>query len=101
MWKYLIPTVGLAWLPAAAIANGESACAPRAHIVLELAEKYRERQVAIGLAESGQLMELYAGPTNDWTLLATRPDGVSCIMGVGSHLGLVPEAPVAPPRDPA
>ena len=36
-----------------------------------------------GLAASGVLFELYVAPTGTWTLLATAPDGSSCLLGAG------------------
>ena len=101
MYKYLILAGCLAALLPAAPARAQSACAPRASLVQDLAVKYAEQQVAMGLAAGGQVMEIFANAAQEWTLIATRPDGVSCIVATGTHLSLVPALPDSPPADPA
>lgn len=101
MFRYLIAALGFGLLPMHAIGGTQAACAPRDQIIQELASRFGERQVVLGLAADGHLMELFAGPTNEWTLVATRPDGTSCIVVVGTHLTLVPGAPATKPANPA
>ncbi len=83
------------------IANAQTACAPRQQVVSELQAQYGERQVLLGLAADGHVMELFASPAMEWTLVATRPDGLSCIVVAGSHLSFVSSPPVSKPADPA
>lgn len=101
MMKYLAAAISLALLPVQALANGQGACAPRDQIVRELAASYGEQQVVLGLAADGHVMELFASPTREWTLVATRPDGLSCIVVVGTHLIFAPANPASKPADPA
>jgi hypothetical protein len=101
MRKAIFLPLCFALLPPAAPASAQEACAPRGYVVQELAEKFGERQVAIGLATGGQVMEIFASPTQEWTLVATYPDGTSCVVAAGTHLTLAPAQPVSPPRDPA
>ncbi|QEL25939.1 hypothetical protein FQV39_27515 [Bosea sp. F3-2] len=61
----------------------EPPCAERTHVIGKLQETFGERMVGSGLAESGVLFELYVGPAGTWTLLATTPGGVSCLVGAG------------------
>lgn len=58
-------------------------CAERTHIAQQLRETFSEHAAGSGLAESGLLFELYVGPSGSWTLLATTPGGVSCLLGAG------------------
>lgn len=101
MLKLFAVALGIGLLPLQTNATAQAACAPRDQIVQELATKYGERQVVLGLAADGHVMELFAGATNEWTLVATRPDGLSCIVVVGTHLTFVPALPASKPADPA
>ena len=73
-------------------------CAPRPAVVDQLATGYGERQVGLGLVQNGWVMELWAGPSGNWTLLATLPTGISCVVAAGGQLELLPppEAPANP-----
>ena len=50
-----------------------------------LANKYKETRVGMGLINAGQMMELYISETGSWTMLITRPDGVTCFGPVGKN----------------
>jgi hypothetical protein len=68
----------------AASASAQSVCAPREQIVKRLADTYGETRKGYGLQNAQLIVELYASDeTGTWTLIATRPDGVSCAMAVG------------------
>jgi hypothetical protein len=59
------------------------ACGQRADIERMLKEQYGERQRAHGLASSGALAEIFTSPKGTWTIIATSPNGVSCMIGSG------------------
>jgi hypothetical protein len=87
-----VPTAAIAAPPAP---TGALPCGERAAMVATLEDRYGERAVATGLETSGQLVEVFASPrTGSWTILATGPDGTSCIMAVGEHYERL-----APPTD--
>ncbi|MEO1092891.1 MAG: hypothetical protein AAFX81_19905 [Pseudomonadota bacterium] len=73
------------------IARAEStstvtACHDHAILSRALKERYSEEPVSIGLQSNGALMQVYASPqTGTWTITATRPDGMSCILAVGNN----------------
>ena len=68
----------------AASATAQAVCAPRELIVKRLNETYGETRKGYGLQNAQLIVELYASDeTGTWTLIATRPDGVSCAMAVG------------------
>ena len=61
----------------------QMACAERGEIVRALRETYGEKPVAHGLADSGVLAEIFSSPQGAWTIVATTPNGVSCLIGSG------------------
>lgn len=86
--RFLVVAGLAAALPAAPVFAQQPAprgppCAERSHVAERLHESYSERVVGGGLAESGVLFELYVGPSGSWTLLATTPGGMSCLLGAG------------------
>lgn len=58
-------------------------CGERAAVLAGLAERFAEQPAAAGLAANGQVVELLVAPDGSWTLLLSRPDGVSCLIGGG------------------
>lgn len=73
----------------AALAAGQAAaqarqnCAPRDRVIAFLAERYGEGLQAMGLSGSA-VMELYANrATGTWTLVATGPEGIACLVASG------------------
>jgi hypothetical protein len=58
-------------------------CASRTDVVRILRETFGERPVGHGLANSGAVAELFSGPNGTWTIVATSPNGISCMVGAG------------------
>jgi hypothetical protein len=51
-----------------------------------LAREYTETPVAAGLAQTGKLLQVFAAKDgSSWTVVLTRPDGMSCIVAAGRH----------------
>ena len=67
----------------AAPALAQFFCGPHEDIVKSLFKELAETRVSSGLDEAGQLIEVFASQEGGWTLLITRPDGVSCVVAVG------------------
>ncbi len=62
-------------------------CADREATKRLLAQRYDEQQVASGVTRSGGLFELFADRTGaNWSVLLTRPNGLTCIVALGSDL---------------
>jgi hypothetical protein len=61
----------------------QMACADRNEIVRALREMFGEKPVAHGLADSGILAAIFASPQGTWTIVATNPNCVSCLIGSG------------------
>ncbi len=82
----VVVTVGLAAQPV------QSVCAERESLLSNLAREYREAPSALGITNTGNLLELVR--TNDgrtWTLLSTRPDGTSCVVAAGESWEDLPQ----------
>jgi hypothetical protein len=59
-------------------------CGERASLVTQLERKYGEARRAVGLQGGSVMLEVFASnDTGTWTILLTRPDGVTCAMAAG------------------
>lgn len=60
------------------------ACASRNAVVERLEQRFGEVRQAVGLNRENGLIEFFAAAdTGTWTILLTRPDGVSCLIASG------------------
>ncbi|WP_146345914.1 hypothetical protein [Falsiphaeobacter marinintestinus] len=68
-------------------------CAPRDFVLDRLAEGYGETRQSIGLAAQGTVIEVFAsGDTGSWTIIATMPNGTTCMVASGQSFETVAEA---------
>jgi len=80
MLKTALCAAAAVLLPVSAMA-APMACSPRDDVLSQLANKFKEAPVAIGLANNGGLLEvLTAGEGETWTIIITMPTGVSCLV---------------------
>lgn len=71
-------------LTAVAHAQAPAACTTRARMIEQLASRYAEAPVAVGLASGGGLVEVFAAADGaTWTVIVTNPRGQSCIVAAG------------------
>ena len=67
-------------------AHALASCAPRDGMVKELKSLYKEELTARGLQSADALIEIFTSTeTGSYTVLLSRPDGVSCIVSSGTH----------------
>jgi hypothetical protein len=67
-------------------AQGRQACADRAQVVQKLEERFGEALRSIVLHQSDGVVEVYSSEaTGTWTILMTRPDGMSCLLAAGQR----------------
>ena len=60
------------------------ACTSRGEVVAKLAQRFGETLRSVGLQKKDGLVEIYASEkTGTWTILVTRPDGMSCLLAAG------------------
>lgn len=64
-------------------AQAQSVCGPRAEIIKVLGNKYQEMPKAFGIAGQRNLAELFVSKSGSWTMLMTKPEGVTCILATG------------------
>ncbi len=71
-------------LTGAAQAQNTNRCAPRDQVIAQLADRYGETRQSIGLGSNNTVIEVFASDdTGTWTILATLPNGLSCLMASG------------------
>lgn len=72
--------------PPAALAASPQICGTRTEILAELTKRYSEAPVAVGLANSGGLVEVLTnGNGSTWSILVSQPDGTSCLVAAGKE----------------
>ncbi|MFQ5438085.1 MAG: hypothetical protein ACE5DK_04550 [Paracoccaceae bacterium] len=63
----------------------QATCGQRDHLTAQLTEKYMEQLTAGGFQSASSVLEIWTSPqSGTWTMLLTRPDGVSCVVGSGT-----------------
>lgn len=72
-------------LPENVKADTEPACALREDIIRSFEVEFGEKPQAAGIGPFGLIIEVLAAPTGTFTILATRPDGISCIVAAGAE----------------
>ena len=73
-------------LAATPAANAEEtrACAERTRVVEKLQERFGETLRSLGLQRDDGVVEVYSSEkSGTWTILMTRPDGMSCLIAAG------------------
>ena len=75
----------------------QTACAPRAEVLEILRGRYGEAVVAGGVTTKGVLLEVVASDDGGtWTIIATSPAGVSCLVAAGEGWRRVEAKPQGP-----
>ena len=59
------------------------ACAERGMLAERLGVKYAEKPVSMGLSADGSVIEVFASTSGTFTIVATQPSGVACIIVTG------------------
>ena len=78
-------------------AQGGVPCAPRAVVLQSLFNNFGEVPIARGLATGGTMIEVLGNDNGTWTMLFTRPEGISCMVLSGeAWQAVAPEAPKLP-----
>ena len=69
----------------------QSVCNDRAKFVEQLSGGYAENTVAMGLVNNGSILEILTSNKGSWTILITKPDGISCVVAAGDAWEDVPK----------
>lgn len=73
----------LAALLALVPAISYAACMDRADFMSQAAQRYSEYPIERGLTGTGWVVEVLVSDEGTWTLIATSPEGVSCLLADG------------------
>ena len=83
---------GVAVLLGANTAAAEAICDQRAQLIKYLADEYKETPIAIGIVPAGGVLEvLSSAEGTSWTILASFPNGMTCIVAAGENLQMLPQ----------
>jgi hypothetical protein len=63
----------------------QSVCGKRADIVKRLSTGFEEQRRSAGLAADGNLVEVFASQKGTWTIIFTKPGGMTCLVAVGDN----------------
>lgn len=66
-------------------AYAQPSCDVRKSLLAKLDTGYDEKPVAIGLASSGNVIELLISSDGTWTILVTKPNGIACVAAAGEE----------------
>ncbi len=84
MRPLLALTIGAFLTFGANTASAQQNCGPRGVVVDRLAEAYGESRQAIGMAQQGRVVEVFASlETGTWTITITLPSGATCLVASG------------------
>ncbi len=82
-------------------ARAQNVVVPRADVAKKLADRYGEAPVAMGIAENGVMIEVFAADDGiTWTIVVTMPNRMSRIIAAGRHwLQIAPTVTVKEVRE--
>ena len=75
--------VVFAWLAYAPAAEAQIVCGERAKVAEALKKGHAESPVSMGLSSLGAVVEVFASANGSWTIVMTRPNGMSCLLAAG------------------
>ncbi len=91
--KKLLLTLAL-FAGSSSIVAAQMLCVERVDMLNSLASEYGEELIEVKVIEDHGLLEVLKSPTKGtWTLLLTKPGGVSCVLATGNGLGTDEENP--------
>lgn len=64
-------------------AMAQAVCGKRDKFINHLSKSYSEAPIAMGLVSNGAVLEVPASEDGSWTIIVTRPNGVSCVVAAG------------------
>ena len=76
------------------IVAAQMLCVERVDMLDRLASEYGEELIEVKMMEEYGLLEVLKSPTKGtWTLLLTKPGGISCVLATGNGLDTDEEDP--------
>ena len=81
---------------ATAASDQQMVCGQRQHLVSHLGRAYSEQPANVGVAATGNLIEVLTSSGGTWTILVTDPKGVTCVVAAGESWESVPRVAAGP-----
>ncbi len=75
----------IGWGAFSSSAQAQTICGERGAIVASLEKTYSEAPVSMGLGSNGTIIEVFASPSGTFTIILTRPNGLTCVMAAGEN----------------
>ena len=73
----------IGWSVFPSSAQAQTVCGERKAIVASLEKTYSEAPISMGLGSNGAIIEILASPSGTFTIILTRPNGLTCVMAAG------------------
>ncbi len=80
----------IGWFSTSARAQQNRICQTRDKVLSALGGKYNEAPTSMGLASNGAIVEILVSREGTWSIIATTPDGLSCLVAVGKYWEKIP-----------
>jgi len=71
-------------------ASAQNVCSERTKFVDQLSVTYAENTVGLGLVNDGSVLEILVSKNGSWTILVTKPNGISCVVATGEAWEKIP-----------
>jgi len=82
----IVSALLIGWSAFSTSAQAQTMCGERNAVIKSLAKTYSETPVSMGLASNGAIIEILASPSGaSFTIILTRPNGLSCVMAAGEN----------------
>ena len=77
----------LPWTPLSksGVEASDQVCVDRTKFIQRLKNEYAEQQVSNGINYNGVVVEIFASKDGHFTILATYPEGISCLIASGDN----------------
>ena len=63
----------------------EAFCDERVTVISALEKLYSEQPVSMGLTNTGSMIEVFKSSNGSWSIVATQPSGMTCLIAAGEH----------------
>lgn len=94
MLRTIIISMGvllIGWSTMPSAAQAQMVCDDRGTVVSTLDKGYSEKPVSMGLSSNGAVVEVFVSETGTFTIIMTRPSGLSCLVAAGENWEDLPE----------
>lgn len=78
------------------VAHSAPQCNERDDVLELLAKKYQETPIAIGVTNTGGLLEVLTAKNGSWTMIVTTALGMSCLAAAGEGWYFMDESTTEP-----